>query len=160
MGPRVIQIGEKFGLLKYVLSNVEASKSTYEYHYEWCSDLRGFGLKEFGLARVYCIVMRDGRPPSEQKKHDYLEYRFVLAEELIGSFSSRANRLGWPRSVDSQESLRKDSSKSYLPIIDRPKCECEVCKKVREVRGLKEKGARHESQIRCSVCDVHLCCNK
>ena len=29
----------------------------YEYHCKWCSDLRGFGLKEFGLARVYCTVL-------------------------------------------------------------------------------------------------------
>ena len=35
LGPRVIQISEKFGLLKCVLINVEASKGTNEYHYEF-----------------------------------------------------------------------------------------------------------------------------
>ena len=106
------------------------------------------------------IIHKDGMPPSEQKKYDYLDFRYALAEELIGSFSSRA-RAGRPRSLDHQQAPRLDSSKSHLTIIDGPKRECVVCQKIREVKGLKrEKGARHESQIRCSECDVHLCCTK
>ena len=107
------------------------------------------------------IIQKHGRPPSEhhKKKHDYLEFRYALAEELIGSFTCRTARVGRSRSLEQQQALCLDSSKSHLPLIDGPKRDCVVCLKVRDVRGLKrsEKGARHESQIRCSV---HLCCTR
>ena len=107
------------------------------------------------------IIQKDGMPPSERSKHDYLKFRYALMEELIGSYSSRARVAGRPHSLEHQQALRLDVTKSHLPIVGGPKRECVVCTKAREVAGQKRgKGTRHESRIRCSVCNVHLCCNK
>ena len=126
---------------------------------KWWKRVFGYMI-EVAALNAY-IIQKDGRPSLDRKKHDYLEFRYALAKELIGSFSSRAVRVGRPRSLETQQALRLESTKSHLPIIDGPKRDCVVCLKVKEVRGLKrEKGARHESQIRCSECNVHLCCTK
>ena len=37
------------------MEHFNAPRNINEYHYIWSSDLREFGLKGFGLARVYCI---------------------------------------------------------------------------------------------------------
>ncbi len=78
-----------------------------------------------------------------------------LAEELIGSFSSRA-AMGRPRSLHHQQALRLDTSKSHLPDVG-SNHDCVVCCKIREVRKLKRCQFRHETRIKCSVCDVNLC---
>ena len=91
---------------------------------------------------------------AERSKHDYLEFRYALMEELIDS-SSRARIAGRPHPLEHQQALRLHTTKS---IVDGPKRDCA---KVREVAGQKRgKGTRHESQIRCSVCNVNLCCNQ
>ena len=107
------------------------------------------------------IIQKDGMPPSERSKHDYLEFRYALMEELIGSYCSRARVAGRPRSLEHQQALRLDATKPHLPIVDGPKRDCVVCTKAGVVSGQKRgKGSRHETQVRCSVCNVHLCCNK
>ena len=45
LGPRVIQISEKFGLTKYVLINVETSQDPYKYHYG-CTIISGIQIRE------------------------------------------------------------------------------------------------------------------
>ena len=52
------------------------------------------------------IIQKEGRPPSERSKHDYLEFRVALAEELIGFFTSRQVPVGHPRSAEHQQTLR------------------------------------------------------
>ena len=60
----------------------------------------------------------------------------ALAEELIGSFTSRQLHAGRPRSVDHQQTLRPDASQGYLPVMESSQHQCVVCNKVREVRIL------------------------
>ena len=46
------------------------------------------------------IIQKHGPPPSEHTKHDYLEFKYALAKELIGSFGSRTARVGRPCSIE------------------------------------------------------------
>ena len=101
---------------------------------KWWKRVFGY-LVEVAALNGY-IIQRDGFPPAERKKHDYLEFRIALAEELIGSFTSRQHAVGRPRSLEHQQILRLDSTQSHLPIIDGPSRKCVVCNKVREVRNL------------------------
>ena len=103
------------------------------------------------------IIHRAGYPSSERSKHDYLEFRVDLAEELIGTFTSRQRSVGRPRSLEHQQELRLDSSKGHLPLVDDSVHECAVCCKVRKVRKLKRSEWRHETKIKCSTCNVNLC---
>ena len=80
-----------------------------------------------------------------------------FTEELIGSFTSRQRAVGPPRSLEHQQILMLDSTQSHLPIIDRPSRKCVVCNKVREVRKLTLSEYCHETNIKCTVCDVNLC---
>ena len=100
------------------------------------------------------VIQKDGRPPSARRKHDYLEFRMALAEELIGSFTSRQTPAGCPRSVDHQQALRLDTSRGHLPVVADVRRTCVVCNKAGMVA---KKECRHESKFKCSVCDVHLC---
>ena len=75
------------------------------------------------------IIQKDGMPPSEHNKHDYLEFRYSLLEELLGSYSGREIVVGRPRSLEHQQTLRLDTTKSHLPIVDGPKRDCVVCTK-------------------------------
>ena len=97
------------------------------------------------------VIQKDGSLPAERKKHDYLEFRVALAEELIGSFCSRQH-IGRPRSHDHQQVLRLDNTQSHLPTIDGSSQKCVVCSKVREVKKLKRSEYRHETQMKCGVC--------
>ena len=59
------------------------------------------------------IIQKDSRPCLDHKKHDYLEFRYAFAEELIGSFSSRCE--SWePHSLKNQQALQ---SPIYLSSI-------------------------------------------
>ena len=102
-----------------------------------------------------------GYPPADRKKHDYLEFRLQLAEELIGSFTSRTRAVGRPRSLEHQQAVRLDSTKSHLPVFSDISHDCVVCSRVREVRKLTRSQYRHETKIKCMVmqCDVSLCVN-
>ena len=124
---------------------------------KWWKRVFGYVI-EVAALNAY-IIQKDGRPASEHNKHDYLEFRVALAEELIGSFSSRQVPVGRPRSVEHQQALRLDTSKDHLPIMEDTVHQCVVCNKVREVKMLKRSECRHESKIKCSVCDVNLCLN-
>ncbi len=103
------------------------------------------------------IVYKAGLPSSESCKYDYMKYRIDLAEDLIGSFSSRPLAMGRPRSVGHQQVLRLDTSKNHLPDIDSGVHQCVVCCKIRDVRKLTRSQMRHETKVKCSVCDVNLC---
>ena len=106
------------------------------------------------------IIQKHGLPPSEQQKYDYLDFRFALAEELIGSFSSRASSVGRHRSSSHQQELRLDKTKSHLPVAEGPKRDCIVCTRIGQERGLPRNQYRHGSLISCSECQVHLCVRK
>ena len=45
------------------------------------------------------IIQKDGIPPSERNKRDYLGFHYTLLEELIGSYSGR------PHSLENQQAL-------------------------------------------------------
>ena len=108
----------------------------------------------FILEVCFYTIQQHGKVASE--KRDFLSFRIALAEELIGSFTSRVPT-GRPRSTTTEQEVRLDSTKPHLPIVEGPKLECVVCCKVREVRGLSRREYRPESQVRCSLCEVHLC---
>ena len=118
---------------------------------------REFGyVIEVAALNAY-VIQKEGRPPSERSKHDYLEFRVALAEELIGSFTSRQVPVGHPRSAEHQQTLRLDTSKGDLPIVEDSVHDCAVCCKIREVRKLRRSELRHETKIKCGVCNMNLC---
>ena len=51
---------------------------------------------------------------------DYLAFR-ILAEALIGSFTTRVRSAGRPRSSVVEEEIRLDNTKLHLPVVNRPK---------------------------------------
>ena len=79
------------------------------------------------------ICNRTGRRGTNRR--DYLSCRLTLAEELTGSFCSRA-RAGRPRSLDHQQALTLDIFRGHLLVVNGPKRDCFVCCKVREVKKL------------------------
>ena len=91
-----------------------------------------------------------------RQKRDYLSFRIELAEELIGGFRGR-KRSGRQRSEASAELIRLKLELGHFPIQSGKKLECVVCNKLREKRGLTRTQMRHETRIKCNVCDVHLC---
>ena len=42
--------------MEHILYSIYALQNINEYHYIWGSDLQEFGLKGFGLTRVYCTT--------------------------------------------------------------------------------------------------------
>ena len=125
---------------------------------KWWKRVFGYVI-EVAALNAY-IIQKEGRPTSDRSKHDYLDFRVALAEELIGTFSSRQVPAGRPRSVDHQQTLRLDPSKGHLPIVEDSVHDCVVCCKIREVRKLKRSELRHETKYKCSVCDVNLCLSR
>ncbi len=103
------------------------------------------------------IIYKSGLSSSESRRYNYLKYCVSLAEELIGSFSSRPLGTGRPRSLDHQQILRLDVTKGHLPVFASKAHECVVCTKIRDVRKLTRTEMRHETRVMCSVCDVNLC---
>ena len=91
-----------------------------------------------------------------RRKRDYLTFRLELAEELIGGFSSR-KRAGRRRSDENQQLDRLNIELGHLPVAVQQKLECTVCNMKRQKLGMSRSQFRHESQIVCSVCKVHLC---
>ena len=85
---------------------------------------------------------------SDEVQADFLQFRLDLAAQLIGAVRKQAR--GRPRSIEQTELLRLDSTKGYFP---------EVAPR-REQRGLSKHEYRHESCVKCSVCEVHLCLNE
>ena len=69
---------------------------------KWWKRVFGY-VVEVAALNAY-VIQKDGYLPAERKKHDYLEFRVALAEELIGSFCSRQH-IGRPRSHDHQQVL-------------------------------------------------------
>ena len=88
-----------------------------------------------------------------RKKRDFLRFRIELAEELIGSFRSR-KRSGRRRSADCE---RLKTELGHWPVQVRKKLECVVCNTKRSKLKLARSQYRHESRLKCSQCNVHLC---
>ena len=90
-------------------------------------------------------------------KQDFLNFRLTLAVQLVGT--SRKSQGGRPRTLENS-TLRLDITQSHLPEYVSHKRDCVVCCKVRLTKGLSRSQFRHESAIKCSTCDVHLCLSK
>ena len=86
-------------------------------------------------------------------KKNYLGFRIALAEELVGSFSSRSQRGRPRRSCDPPGRL---DGRSHLPVFAE-KRDCVVCMEVRKCKGFTRKQYRHETSVKCQACDVYLC---
>ena len=93
---------------------------------------------------------------SDNPQVDFLQFRLNLAAQLIGT--TKKSSRGRPQSKDYSELIRLDSSKGHLPEVA-PRRRCVVCCKIREKRNLTKQEYRHESCIKCNVCEVHLCLN-
>ena len=104
------------------------------------------------------VLKIHGQADRRIKDPSILDFRLELAAQLIGTFSGRA-RVGRPRS-QSPVDVRLDQTKQHLPIEKEKHIECVVCIKVRSSLGGSRSSLRHESQIRCSTCNVALCLNK
>lgn len=102
------------------------------------------------------IMYKAGLPCSQHRSFDYLKYRVNLAEELIGTFSSRP-AMGRSRNHDNLQALRLDLSKSHLPEMESNPRLCVVYCTVWEARQLQRSEMRHETKVMCSICGVHLC---
>ncbi len=92
------------------------------------------------------------------KKPSFLDFRLELAAQLIGNYKGRSN-IGRPRSR-SPVAVRLHNNRSHLPIITDKHIECVVCNKIRYVSGASRSTLRHESQVRCSTCEVALYLSK
>ena len=57
---------------------------------------------------------------SGSDKRDFPAFRIALAEELIGSFTSRVGSAGRPRSSVTKQEIRLDTTKSHLPLVEDP----------------------------------------
>ena len=90
-----------------------------------------------------------------RNKRDYLAFRLQLAEELIGGFTSR-KRAGRPRSGDHLDCQRLTPDIGHWPQYCEKIRDCVVCSKKKAKFG----SPRHETHMKCSHCDVHLCVNR
>ena len=120
-------------------------KRVFSYILEACSQ-NAYVLKIYGQAN------------KKVKNPSFLDFRLELAAELIGNYKGRS-RIGRPRS-QSPADIRLDNNKQHLPIIADKHVECVVCNKIRSTTGASRSCLRHESQVRCSTCEVALCLNK
>ena len=92
-------------------------------------------------------------------KRDYLKFRIELAIQLIGDYHS-SKRAGRKQSEASAQLERLNPTLGLFPVQAEKKLECIVCITKRQKKGLTRKEFRHESIIKCSHCDVHLCVHK
>ena len=91
-----------------------------------------------------------------RSKRDYLKFRIRLATQLIGGFSSR-KRQGRRQS---DQSMQQERPLGHFPVQASKKLECIVCRTKRQKEQLSRRELRHESIIKCSHCDIHLCVHK
>ena len=75
-------------------------------------------ILEVCLYNAY-IIDQYGKVGSE--KRDFLSFRIALAEELIGTFTTRVRSAGCPRTTTVEEETRLDCTKPHLPVVDGPK---------------------------------------
>lgn len=94
-----------------------------------------------------------------RSKRDFLKFRIELATQLIGNFRSR-KRAGRRTSDESANLERLNLSLGHFPVQAEKKLECIVCRTQRQKQKLSRSELRHESIIKCSHCNVHLCVHK
>lgn len=92
--------------------------------------------------------------PLGQPRSRYLKFRITLAEQLVGSFTSRAP-IGRPRR--SLPCQRLDITLGHWSEVGDDKKDCVVCIEVRQRKGLTRSQYRHETRTVCMYCKVHLC---
>lgn len=83
-------------------------------------------------------------PPTLQHRRDSLQFRIALAHELIGDYSGKKH-VGRRIVTDS---LRRNRSLTHLPLSVAEVKQCALCNRRRQ---------RHETHIKCTACQVHLC---
>ena len=123
---------------------------------------RGFWyLLDVALLNTYIVYTHD-KVVRKSSDRD-LEFRIALAEDLIGTFTSR-RQAGRPRSLEQPQQqhmpLRLDSSQLHLPLYSDSKRDCVVCAKARVEAGLPRTVGRHRSSIMCKACNMYLCLDK
>ena len=97
-----------------------------------------------------------GQANKKVKNPSFLDFRLELAAQLIGNYNYKGrSRIGRPRS-QSPVDIRLDNNKQHLPIIADKHVECVVCNKIRSTTGTSRSCLRHESQVRCSTCELHF----
>lgn len=89
-------------------------------------------------------------------KRDSLQFRFELANLLIGNFTSR-KRPGRRLSSEHAALERLNWTLGHWPVHENRKSDCVVCAGFRNRKKLPRAGNRHESRIKCSHCNVYLC---
>ena len=108
------------------------------------------------------MIESDDKPVDHARrgrsKRDYLKFRIELATELIGTFCSR--KRARTTSQSSAQLERLNHTLGHFPVQADRKLDCVVCNKKRQKEGLSRAGFRHESIIKCSHYDVHLCVHK
>ena len=119
---------------------------------EFCLVFWKHALKMLYVLKIY------GKADGTIKNPSFLDFRLELAAQLIGSFCG-ISRVGRPCS-QSPVDVRFDQNRQHLPIRADKHIECVVCNKVRHSCGASRSSLRHESQVRCSSCNVALCLNK
>ena len=90
-----------------------------------------------------------------QSKRDFLSFRLDVAKGLIGTFSSR--KAAGRRSGESTELERLNPQLGHWPTTSKRKLNCVVCSTKRAKLHLSRSELRHETRIKCSRCNVHLC---
>ncbi len=106
-------------------------------------------ILEVCILNAYTLHQFDKIGSSRQ---DFLSFRTTLADELIGSFTSRTRSISlFPATAAatataSATALRLDNTKPHLPVFG-SKRDCAVCTRVGATRSQMRKQYRHESHI-------------
>ena len=94
-----------------------------------------------------------------RRRRDFLHFCLEVAEQLIGSFRFR-QRSGHPPRLEHAPPSQLDKQLGHYPIQETKKLECVVCSAKRVKQHLARSEMQHESRIKCSHCNVHLCVSK
>ena len=93
---------------------------------------------------------------SSRAKRDMLKFCLELANELIGSFTSRKCP-GRHLSSEHSQLGRLNWALGHWPVYVKRKSDCVGCAARIIKNKLPRAGNRHESRICCSHCKVYLC---
>ena len=95
-------------------------------------------------------------PVITRSKSDFLSFRLQIAEQLLYGYSSR-KKAGHPRSSEYNNLTRLNIELGHWPIKVEEKKDCKLCAIRGNKQNLPRSEWRHQSRVKCSACDVHLC---
>ena len=110
-------------------------------------------LIECSLLNAYIL---DSLTEHAQAKRDFLTFRLDVAQKLIKTFSSR-KAAGRSSGGKYTQVERLNPQLGHWPTSSKRKLECAVCSTKWAKLHLSRSELRHESRIKCSRCNVHLC---